>query len=315
VNSIAPIDLSVIIVNYNGKKDLPRCLAALSAERSGLSFEVLVVDNGSQDGSPEDVEQNFSWAHVIRTGKNLGYAAACNRGLAEAHGRHILLLNPDTEVLSGSLAALISALDSNPEWGIVGPKMLDEQSIPYRAARRFPKPYYLFCECTRLVYFFPRSSLFSSYFYGNCGIDLLDRVDQVEGSALMISATARVAVGPMDERFFLFFEEVDWCKRVQNAGFEIHIVQDAVVRHFRATTMSRFYIEARKANAESAVKYFHKHHGNKGVKSLKRWMTVALWIRQIGATVAGWLSRSELAKLRAEGARVERQTYRRFSPL
>lgn len=308
------VDLSVIIVNYNGEQDLLRCLASLEAVRNELALEVIVVDNGSTDGSLEAGKTRFGRVIFVEAGKNLGFAAGCNLGLTRSQGRHAMLLNPDTEVLPGSLCRLVAALDQDPHWGIVGPRMLDQHNRPYLAARRFPTPFYLFCECTRLAYIFPSTKLFAAYFYGDCNQDSLDKVDQVEGSALVISEKARQTVGNLDPRFFLFFEEVDWCKRVWVAGFEIHLVQDAAIRHLRAATMSRFYVEARKANAASTMQYFAKHHGARGLARVRRWMMAALWLRIVAMTAAGWLGKGDVAGLKAEGARAERQVYRTRLP-
>jgi len=305
------MDLSIIIVNFNGNEILPRCLDSLVAVRNELEFEVVVVDNGSTEGIPDDFISRYSDFKFFGTGRNLGFAGACNFGMAEAKGRHVMLLNPDTEVVPGALRALVDALDSHPEWGIVGPRMVDENDRPYPAARRFPRPLDVFCESTRLIYCFPRSKFFASYFYGGHDLTTLDEVDQVEGSALVIKGSVRQKIGDLDPQFFLFWEEVDWCKRVKNAGYETHVVQSAVVRHFRATTMSRFYINSRTAHAESAMKFFRKHHGEKGLTSLRRWMMPALWMREVGSRIVAFFGNRELAKLRAEGARAERVIYRR----
>ena len=304
-------DISIVVVNYNGKDDLLACLGSLELARDEVSLEVLMVDNGSNDGSIGAVASRFPWVRIIEIGQNLGFAAACNRGLAEVRGRHAMLLNPDTEVLPHSLTSLTQALDHHPEWGIVGPRMVDQHSRPYPSARRFPTPFRLFCECTRLVYLFSRSKLFGGYFYGDCPQNSLEGVDQIEGSALMIRSQVLRAVGPLDERFFLFFEEVDWCKRVREAGFEVRVVQDAVVRHRRATTMSRFYVEARRANARSALAYFDKHYGSKRVRSLRRWMLAALLIRQLATAWWSLFGKREAARLRLLGARAEWDIYRR----
>jgi N-acetylglucosaminyl-diphospho-decaprenol L-rhamnosyltransferase len=308
------LDLSVIIVNYNGGTTLLACLDALESVRDELAFEVIVVDNGSSDGSPEDVEAKNPEFRVLRAGENIGFAAACNLGLATTRGRHAMLLNPDTEVLPGALRRLVSALDAHPSWGVVGPRMVDESGSPYPAARRFPTPWRLFCEYTRLSSFFPRLSLIADYFYGDRDVTTLDTVDQVEGSALVISGHAREAVGNLDPRFFLFFEEVDWCRRVWDAGLEIHVVQDAVVRHRRASIVLRYFIEARIAHAESAMRYFHKYEGEAGLKRLQRWMTAALLIRKWGMRLATVLGAGENARIRVEAATREQAVYRRGLP-
>lgn len=305
------MDLSVIIVNYNGKQDLLRSLSSLAAVRDELACEVIVVDNGSTDGSVAAASAEFPWVQFLNPGKNLGFAAGCNLGMAASTGKSVLLLNPDTEVLPGALITMVRALNEHPKWGIVGPLMVDAQDRPYRAARRFPSPFFLFCESTRLAFFFPRSRWFSSYFYSESAPQELDAVDQVEGSALMISEAARKAVGPMDERFFLFYEEVDWCKRVHDAGFEIHLVPTARIRHHRATTMSRFYANARIANAQSAMKYFQKHEGVYGLRKLQKWMRIALRIRMIITGTCLLVTQSETLRLKYEGAHVEYQEYRK----
>jgi GT2 family glycosyltransferase len=311
---VADPQLSIIIVNFNGKQDLLRCLASLDQVRNEAAFEVIVVDNGSRDGSVEACESLYPHWKYIRAGSNLGFAAGCNRGLAAAAALHAMLLNPDTEITPGALPKLLSALETHPQWGIVGPRMVDPSDRLYPAARRFPTPFYLFCECTRLAYLIPHMRLFAGYFYGDCRLETLDAVDQVEGSALVIRAEARERVGLLDEQFFLFFEEVDLCRRVKDAGFEIHLVQDAVVRHYRSTAMRKSYITARKANAESAMRYFLKHHGQPGLKSLRRWMTAALFIRQTVTRMLAIISESEKAELRANGAQAERAVYRRGLP-
>ncbi len=283
------------------------------AERARFDFEVIVVDNGSTDGGCAELESQFPQIRFIKSDYNRGFAAGCNLGLAHAdpNARNYMLLNPDTEVMPGALNTLVEALNSHEPWGIVGPRMVDGQDQMYPAARRFPKPYDVFCECTRLAYLFPHSQLFARYFYGDCKLDQLDKVDQVEGSALVIKGSVRRAIGDLDEQFFLFWEEVDWCKRVQAAGFEVHVVQAATVRHFRATSMTKAYIFSRQENARSALKFFHKHHGNKGVQSLKRWMILGLWLREIGTRFLSLFSDRDLIKLRVEGARAERQIYRK----
>lgn len=308
---VESLDLSIIIVNYNGGQDLLTCLKALERVRAEVAFEVIVVDNGSSDGSAEEAEAKHPAFKVLRAGKNLGFAAGCNLGLGAARGRHAMLLNPDTEVLPGALRQLMSALDGHSSWGIVGPRMVDQNGYQYPAARRFPTPYHLFCEYTRLAFLFPRSRLFAAYFYGDCDMKTMDTADQIEGSAFVISGRAREAVGDLDPRFFLFFEEVDWCRRVREAGFEIHLVQDAVVRHRRSAIMSQYFLEARVAHAESAMKYFYKYYGQAGVKRLRRWMRAGLWIRRFAMRLAAVLGAGERARIRAEAARRELAVYRR----
>lgn len=311
-NNVNKPDLTILIVNYNGGDDILRCLKSLRSVLSEVEFEIIVVDNGSSDGSIDCIRTQFQECRLVEAQVNLGFAGGCNRGLADANGRHVLLLNPDTEIRPGALRFMVAALDRHASWGIVGARMLTPQGIPYRAARRFPTPFRLFCECTKLTALFPRSALFGGYFYGERAVTALDNVEQVEGSALMIRADVRTRIGELDPRFFVFFEEVDWCRRVREAGYEIHVVQEAEIIHHRATTMSRFYLQSRLYNAESACRYFDKWEGAAGVRRLKRWMTAALHIREAGSRCFGWLTRNEAAMRKAEAARAERDFYRGY---
>lgn len=311
-SSASPLDLSIIIVNFNGGTEILRALSALRRVSAELRFEVRIVDNASTDGSAEKIAAGFPEFHIESAGKNLGFAAGCNHGLKHAIGRHFMLLNPDTEIRPGALRSLVEALDQHATWGIVGARMLTETGESYRAARRFPQPFDLFCECVKLNQLFPTNRWFSRYFYGNVAPEELDEVDQVEGSALMISGKVRAVVGDLDERFFVFFEEVDWCRRVRNAGYEIHVVQMAEIVHHRSTTMSKFYRESRLYNAASACHFFEKWEGKSGVRRLKRWMIPALWIREWGVRLLSLVRSDQGLTIKATAARSERKYYQDF---
>ena len=306
-----PPELSVIIVNYNSAPELGNCLHALDGVRNELAFEVIVVDNGSTDGSLQAAQTTFPWWRFLPLDANRGFAGACNTGTEIASGRQVMLLNPDTEVQSGALSTLVRALSEHPQWGIVGPRMVDQDDRVYAAARRLPTPWFLFCEMTGLAKLFPKSKLFNGYLYGERAPALLDRVEQIEGSALMISEAARRSVGNLDPQFFIFFEEVDWCKRVQDAGYEIHVVQDAVVKHHRSTTMSRYFAQTRVHHAESAMKYFRKHYGERGLNSLRRWMRVALWIRVLLLHINKFFVSNDAIRTKLEGTQAMRRAYHR----
>jgi hypothetical protein len=304
-------DLSIVIVNYHSLPELSACLSSLAAVRNECAFEVIVVDNGSDDDSMERAQTEQPWCRYVALGQNRGFAGACNAGLEIAEGRHAMLLNPDTEVLPGALPKLVLALDDHPTWGIVGPRMVDQSDQTYPAARRFPTAWYLFCESTGLAKMFPRIKLFNGYLYGERVPQTLDDVEQIEGSALMISERARQEVGNLDPQFFIFFEEVDWCRRVRAAGFETHVLSDAVIRHHRSTTMSRFFVPSRVHHAESAMKYFRKHGGESGLNNLRRWMRAALWIRALTLRLARLVKSDPQLRLRLDGTQAMRDAYRR----
>ncbi|MCC6475566.1 glycosyltransferase family 2 protein [bacterium] len=273
--------VAVIIVSFNSRDDVLECLAALEDDIASELVEVIVVDNGSNDDSPAAIASQFPAVKLIALQENLGFASACNVGIQNSCAPSILLLNPDTKVRPGAIASLHEALAAHPDWGIVGPRMVDQHGHSYCAARTLPTVWRLITETLTLYRLFPHSALFNSYLYGDVNLDNLDRVEQIEGSALMISQRARAQVGNLDSRFFIYFEEVDWCKRVADAGFEIHVVKDAEVMHRRSTTMSKFFIFSRQARAQSAMNYFLKHHGKFGLFKLRAAMSAALLIRAL----------------------------------
>lgn len=301
--------VSVIIVNYNGGQDIIDCLESLQNDRAAASFEIIIVDNNSTDGSIAKISEQFESVKLLALDENLGFAAACNAGIAVAHSNTILLLNPDTVVTDGAISRMYDSLLKHPHWGIVGARMLTIERIPYRAARRFPTPRDLGMTSIGLAKLFSSSKTFNGYLYGERVIESLDEVDQIEGSCLMISEAARKAVGKLDEQFFIFFEEVDWCKRVKAAGFEIHIVKEAEVIHKVSTTMGRYFDFTRTIHARSAMKYFRKHDGETGYNAIRSAMSKALFTRALILVVPALLNLGNSRK-RFAGTLAERRAYK-----
>ena len=301
-------DISVIIVNYNGGQDIIDCLESLQTSQANASLEIIVVDNDSTDGSTERIKSQFESVRIIELGENRGFAAACNVGIEAANSNTILLLNPDTLVVDDAIGKMYRALVQHPNWGVVGARMLNAEGVPYRAARRFPTPLAMAFTAIGLAKLFPSSQLFNGYLYGERRIESLDDVDQIEGSCLMISETARKAVGDLDDKFFIFFEEVDWCKRVKAAGFEIHIVNDAEVIHKVSTTMGRYYEFTRKIHAQSAMKFFRKYEGETGYNAIRNKMKNALLIRAVVLALPALFNIGG-ARKRLTGTLAERRTY------
>ncbi len=301
--------VSVIIVNYNGGQDIIDCLESLQKDRASASFEIIVIDNHSTDGSTAQISTQFERVKLLSLDENRGFAAACNAGIAVAQSDTVLLLNPDTVVMDGAISKMHNALRNHPQWGIVGARMLTTARIPYRAARRFPTPRDLAMMSIGLAKLFSTLKYFNGYLYGERATESLDEVDQIEGSCLMISEAARKAIGNLDEQFFIFFEEVDWCKRVKAAGFEIHIVNEAEVIHKVSTTMGRYFEFTRTIHAQSAMKYFRKHGGEIGYNAIRNAMSKALFTRALFLVIPALLNIGDSRK-RFAGTLAERRSYK-----
>ncbi|HYY89263.1 MAG TPA: glycosyltransferase family 2 protein [Chloroflexota bacterium] len=227
-------DLSVVILNYNTREHLRACLASLAAEvsRSAVEAEVFVVDNASTDGSADMVSTDFPWVRVVRSPLNGGFAYGNNLALSRARGEAILLLNPDTTLAPGTIAALLWRLDAHPEAGVIGPKLLRPDGSMHLACRRsFPTPEVAFYRIAGLSRLFPTSRRFARYNLTYADPDLALEVDSVCGACLLIRRAVVERIGLLDERFFLYGEDLDWCLRAREAGWTVRYEPGVVVQH------------------------------------------------------------------------------------
>jgi N-acetylglucosaminyl-diphospho-decaprenol L-rhamnosyltransferase len=249
-------DVSVVVVNWNTKELLDRCLISLETERSRAAIELIAVDNGSTDGSRELVAADFPLVKLIANADNRGFAAANNQGIAEAAGRYVFLLNSDTEVVPGSLRALVDFADAHPRAGIVGPQLLNFDGSLQPSGGRFPTP------LSTLAELFGVAGLAGRPRYGTRrDYSLPAVVDEVSGAAMLVRATVLRELGGLDEDFGWGYEDVDLCRRATAAGWTVNYLPTARVRH-------EWGASRRLAPASTVLKaidgrrhYFRKHHG------------------------------------------------------
>jgi hypothetical protein len=275
-------DLSVVIVSWNVKALLERCLRSLlaPADSNGPTCEIIVVDNHSHDGSPEMVLGRFPTVHLIASDRNLGFGAASNRGVARSSGRYVLLLNPDTEMGSGALKAMVSYMDAHPDVAAVGPKLLFPDGRVQPSRRRFPTLLTAFLESTILQQWFPRNPVLARYYVQDSTDDEEQDVDWVIGACLLLRREAWDQVGPLDEGFFMYSEELDWCRRLKSAGGRVVYVPWAVVVHHEGQSSTQV-VPARYIYFQSSkVRYFRKHHGPVAGETL-RWFLLATYLYQL----------------------------------
>jgi N-acetylglucosaminyl-diphospho-decaprenol L-rhamnosyltransferase len=235
-----PLDLSVVVLNYNTREHLRACLTSLHSEGSTtlaqtdapITAELLVVDNASSDGSADMVAAEFPGATLIRSPFNGGFAYGNNRALRRTRGRAVLLLNPDTEVPHGAIGSLLRHLDAHPEAAVIGPKLVRADGSMHRACRRaFPSPSVALYRLAGLDRLFPRSRIFGRYNLTYLDPDLEMEVDAVCGACMLVRREAIDQVGVLDERFFMYGEDLDWCWRMKEAGWTVRYVPGVVVRH------------------------------------------------------------------------------------
>jgi len=225
-------DLSVIIVNWNAKELLAACLESLFADQEGVTVELFVVDNASSDGSVEMVQRDFPEVILIANRENLGFARAANQAIRHSRGRYILLLNPDTLVMKQALLRMVRFLDHQPLVGALGAKILTPNgNIDFRGGRHFPTPLTEFFDQARISKVFPTSRILGRYLMGYWDHKDSREVDLLSGACMMVRSETIDEVGPLDEEFFLYGEDVEWCYRIKRAGWKIFYYAEAQIIH------------------------------------------------------------------------------------
>lgn len=217
--SAAAVETSVIIVTYNSAGYIRRCLDSVLREPGAARRQVIVVDNDSRDGTPELVAGEYPGVELLALGDNRGFAAANNAARPLARGRRVCFLNPDVEVLEGTLAALEAFLDVTPDATGVGPRLVMEDGRLDRACKRsFPTPWNAFCRFTRLDSLFPSSPRFASYNLRYIADDSVAPVECLVGAFLLVRREPLDAVGWYSEEYFLYGEDIDLCYELVRAG-------------------------------------------------------------------------------------------------
>jgi len=251
------IDLSVIIVNWNTRDLLVRCLNSITQVTQRMKAEIFVVDNRSSDESGRTVKERFSQVILIENETNLGFAGANNQALRRSKGNYLLLLNPDTQVKEEPIQKLISLMDAHPDVGITGVQLLNSDGSKQNSIANFPSL------ATELL----NKSLLRWLSPGKFPGKEKDypepiEVDSVIGACMMVRREALDQVGLLDEDYFLFLEETDWCYRMKRAGWKIYHVPDAEVYHFQGKSAEKEKKRARVEYFRSRYHFFKKNKGN-----------------------------------------------------
>jgi GT2 family glycosyltransferase len=257
-------DLSICIVTYHAKDLLSDCLRSLR-ENTALDFEVIVVDNGSKDGVGKMLQQECPEVKFLENNTNLGYTFPMNQALRQAKGRCLLQLNPDTLILPLSLDKLVEFLDTHPEAGICGPKVLNrDHSLQKPCRRGEPKPWAVLTYFLGLSALFPKSELFGQYLMNYMDENQTHLVAGVSGSCMLIRRAVIDQIGYLDERFFAYQEDADFCLRARQAGWQVYYVSTTQIVHYGGFGGSR--VEPYRSIYEwhkSYFLYYRKNLANK----------------------------------------------------
>jgi len=253
------IDLSIVVVNWNVRDLLRRCLASIY-KSSAPRLEVIVVDNASSDGSAEMVRADFPAVALFSNTENVGFPAGNNQGFAAARGRYVMTLNPDTEIVGDALAEMTAYLDAHRDVGALGPQLLNSDGSVQSSRRRFPTFATALFESTWLQGIAPRGVL-ARYYVDDQPADVTQEVDWVTGACVLVRRDALGSVGGFDEAFFMYSEELDWCRRIKSAGWKIVYLPAAKVIHHVGKSSEQAAAARHIHFQASKVRYFKKHHG------------------------------------------------------
>jgi GT2 family glycosyltransferase len=260
--------LSIVILSWNTRDLLEACLGALYGRPRDLDYEVVVVDNASEDGSPDMVAKQFPEAVLIRNARNEGYAKGNNIGILRSRGKMILLLNSDTEVREDALEKMVGFLEANPAYGACGAQLIHPDGSIQRACMRFPGVMTALFFDTFLEKLFPKNRFVERYFMRDFDHAASIDVEQPPGACFMFRGEVEERVGLLDEDLFLFYNDVDYCKRILTAGYRIRFLAEARVMHHIGASTSKyrdFSLEWHK----NRVRYYRKHFGVRGTAAAK----------------------------------------------
>ena len=261
-------DISIVIVNWNVRDLLKKCLESIYKYSRDVSFETFVVDNNSSDGSPAMIRSDFPQVILTENRENFGFARANNQALAKCSGRYVLFLNPDTELIDNSIKAMVQFMDASPGASALGCKLIYPDGTLQHSCRHFPSIFTDLMESLCLDWLFPKNKFFNYYKIGLWQHDTVKSVDVPYGACLLVRKKALEDVGFMDERFFMYYDEIDLCYRIKKAGGKVYFTPDITVIHYANSSSSQAPLEMERYKSRSKFLFFKKHYGILAVAAL-----------------------------------------------
>lgn len=263
------MDLSIIILNYKQKGLVKQCIKGIERSQIRLNYEVIVVDNNSGDHCLELINKEFPYVITIQSGANLGFAAGNNIGLNKANGKYVLILNPDIAITDNVIEVMHDFMEKNIKAGIAGPKLINPDGTIQYSCRRYPSWKMPICRRTIIGKLpFCRQEL-DDYLMKDWSHAENKTVDWLFGACLFIRKSCLDKVGSFDERFFMYFEDLDLCRRFWEKGFEVCYLADVQIVHYHQRLsaekegLASIFKKITRIHLTSGVKYFKKYFGKK----------------------------------------------------
>jgi GT2 family glycosyltransferase len=259
------VALSIVIVSWNTKKLVSECLQSLENCRRSVPMDIILVDNASSDGTVELVREQFPDLRLMRNDANVGFARANNIGINLSTSKYVCLINSDVQVSEVCLQSMLEYMEHHPDIGMLGPKMVLPDGSVGQSCMRFPTVWNWLCRALALDTVFKGSKMFGDFLMSDFKYDRITDVEALTGWFWMVRREAIDQVGLLDERFFMYGEDIDWPKRFHQGGWRVVFYPEAEAFHHCAASSSsaptRFYIEMNRAN----MQYFRRHHNRLAV--------------------------------------------------
>ena len=254
------MEISIVIVSWNVSDLLAACLRSIKKYGTKVRYEIIVVDNNSDDGTVGMIKRDFPEVELIVNPNNRGFAVANNQGILKAGGECILLLNPDTEIMGRTLEKALKAMRINPQIGILGCKHFNPDLTLQPSVRRFPKPWPMLLIFLKIAKILPNLPSLNAYYAKDFEYKYEQEVEQVAGSFFLIRRALIDEIGMLDEQFFIWFEEVDFCKRAREANWLVWFTPAPnIIHHGAQSFQQQLTRQKQKRFFESAWYYFKKH--------------------------------------------------------
>lgn len=274
-------DVAVIIVSYNTRDLLRECIRSVVDKTHGVGYDVVVVDNCSSDGSAEMVEREFPEVTLITNSDNRGFAAANNQAIRATDSRHVALLNSDAMLLNDTFSIMADYLDRNPDVGVVGPRTIDGRGEPLATAHTFENLKRMFFMAVPIDHILPwrLKRLFArlvgreaTTYLANFQTEAATEVDWVSAGCMMVRRDAIAEAGLLDEAYFMYMEDEDWCRGMKQCGWKVVFLPFAEVRHL--VSRSPMIPEKRMRRMYASRRIYHQKHNPRGLPLVKCWLAV-----------------------------------------
>jgi GT2 family glycosyltransferase len=307
--------LSIVVICWNDLKVIKDCLESIYDQTSAITFEVIVSDNGSTDGSIEYIREKFPQVRIVENGANLGFARGNNAGIRVAQGEYVLILNPDTIIRDKALDKLVAYADKAPEAGAFGCRVLNPDGSFQNPARPLPRAFGLLISALNVRWLGKLSSAFESDLYYHWTGHTERTIGFQSGCCIMVRRDLLTRLNGFDERFFYHFEETDLCCRIWKSGSRINFYPGAEITHLGGQSVGRFPIRFALETYRSRYRYFFKHFGARSVRRVQSLSLLDLWVRHVGYSLQRPFKPSEALDNRLKMYRVLIAWNWRLNPL